>query len=202
MSKLMLFHCVLVILMTPLLAHSDLKCGSKLVTAGDTAFEVLNKCGEPLLIESWEESRSLSSMKRSVTKDVESGVVFVEVEQWTYNFGPNTFIQFLTFTDGRLLNVESGPKGILLSSLNKKPNKRCGHRVKAGDSRIEVLKKCGFPHFKQVNGVTIVAGTSEASAVLGRTDEWTYNFGPRHFLYHIKFFQGAVLLVERGDYGF
>jgi hypothetical protein len=35
----------------------------------------------------------------------------VPVEEWTYDFGPQRFIQFLTFEDGRLVRVQSGDYG-------------------------------------------------------------------------------------------
>jgi hypothetical protein len=33
-------------------------------------------------------------------------------------------------------------------------------------------------------------------------EEWTYNFGPTHFLLFIRLQRGRVTSMEYGDYGF
>ena len=38
-------------------ADLGLRCGSRLITPGDTIERVLNECGEPSFVESWEEER-------------------------------------------------------------------------------------------------------------------------------------------------
>jgi hypothetical protein len=37
--------------------------------------------------------------------------VTVNVEEWIYDFGPQRFIQYLTFESGKLINVRSGNYG-------------------------------------------------------------------------------------------
>jgi len=84
-------------------------CAPEASRPGDSAYEVLRKCGEPAL----RDGRSLS---RSVAVQVAPGVVEEEVreaslEVWSYDFGPRSFVRHLVFLDGKLLRVETGSYG-------------------------------------------------------------------------------------------
>ncbi|MFJ4197303.1 DUF2845 domain-containing protein [Pseudomonas sp. NPDC089534] len=75
-------------------ASDTLRCGSQLVSLGDRASEVLQKCGEPL-------SRDLLGYKRSANRREE-----FQVEEWTY--GPsNGMYQYLRFEGNRLKQINS-----------------------------------------------------------------------------------------------
>jgi hypothetical protein len=65
------------------------QCGTHLVKPGDTSFEVLEKCGQPL------------SQQRI------SGENQRNVEQWYYKPGPGSFERILTFVGTRLVNIET-----------------------------------------------------------------------------------------------
>ena len=109
---------------------------------------------------------------------------------------------------------------------------RCGQLVEKGDKKIEVIINCGDPysieHFweEQFSAVSsavrirkipqfkrksdrhkkdykfIRERIYEQNRKLINIEEWTYNFGPRQFLYFIKFENSKVIKVEDGDYGF
>ncbi|WP_192562432.1 DUF2845 domain-containing protein [Pseudomonas gozinkensis] len=75
-------------------ASDTLRCGSQLVSLGDRASEVLQKCGEPV-------SRDLLGYKRSANRREE-----FQVEEWTY--GPsNGMYQYLRFEGNRLRQIDS-----------------------------------------------------------------------------------------------
>jgi hypothetical protein len=75
-------------------ASDTLRCGSQLVSVGDRASEVLQKCGEPV-------SRDLLGYKRSADRREE-----FQVEEWTY--GPNNgMYQYLHFEGNRLRQINS-----------------------------------------------------------------------------------------------
>lgn len=135
-------------------AHA-LRCGKRLVSGGDRTFEVSLKCGEPLLIEEWSE-RSVIHVNtvtdrtgRHSIPDPGQGYVKSSsrhTEEWTYNFGSNRFIHYLTFINGKLKSIEEGPRGFNEETLSDSVNPRCGLLVEKGDRKIEVLKKCGNPN--------------------------------------------------------
>lgn len=123
--KTMLVVCVL---LTALLAAgsgdgwaSELRCGLELVNIGDTKSEVLDKCGEPSSIEGWEEERIKRDFYRSTMdedlEDYERSRIplfvkeHVSIEEWLYNFGPNKFVRYLRFENGRLKKISTGGYG-------------------------------------------------------------------------------------------
>ena len=89
----------------PGLAYGDgFRCpeSGRIVHEGDTIGEVLTNCGEP-------DFRSQSSFILRRINYFESTAV--PVEDWTYDFGPNRFIQLLRFEGGILRRIEHGSYG-------------------------------------------------------------------------------------------
>lgn len=99
-------------------AHADgsFRCKSRLVTTGAAAYEVKSLCGTPDDMQSRSEVRSI---RRAVSVPCAAGIcssfvedsITVNVEEWTYDFGPQRFIQFLTFEQGKLIQIKSGGYG-------------------------------------------------------------------------------------------
>lgn len=93
--------CLLLLLASPALwASSSLRCGSDLVSSGDTTGEVLEACGEPL-------SRDFLGYR--VVTGYYGERNEVAIEEWSY--GPrNGMYHFLRFEGGRLVSVSSKRK--------------------------------------------------------------------------------------------
>jgi hypothetical protein len=101
-------------------AHADgLRCGTKLVVEGDTQYDVRRRCGEPVnqvhrmelrTVRQWIAGPCRTNDPRSCGQFVERSVE-VAVDEWTYDFGPHAFVQYLTFEDGRLFKIVSGSRG-------------------------------------------------------------------------------------------
>ena len=79
-------------------ASSTLRCGSQVVSTGDRAFEVQQKCGEPVSQEVLGTQETFNSNYRRSEA--------VRIEEWIY--GPdNGMYQYLRFEGGRLVGIES-----------------------------------------------------------------------------------------------
>jgi hypothetical protein len=97
-------------------ADGSLRCKTRLITPGAAAYEVRTVCGIPDDTQSRTESRTV---RRAVTVPCNTGycsamvdeTVTVNVEEWIYDFGPQRFIQFLTFESGKLVLIKSGGYG-------------------------------------------------------------------------------------------
>ncbi len=92
---------------------SALRCSNQIIREGDREPRVEEHCGDPTDVERRVERRAVTVHRRgpngsvvSVTREVE-----VEYERWTYDFGPNRLIHYLTFEDGVLIDVETGGYG-------------------------------------------------------------------------------------------
>lgn len=94
-------------LLTGSVASADtMKCGTKLISDGDSKARVLLRCGEPFLKEVVGE--------KTVRNRLYGGYIIksrtVPVERWTYVFGQRKFLRILTFEADTLVKIELGDK--------------------------------------------------------------------------------------------
>ena len=119
---LFMFYITLLILFMTSGKSLAFRCGTHLVSDGDTREEVAYKCGDPDFVDSWEEERIYRDFRfeRNVdprTSDLERyRTPFlvkknVKIDVWTYNLGSNRFTRFLTFENGILAEISTGKKG-------------------------------------------------------------------------------------------
>jgi hypothetical protein len=97
-------------------ADDALRCSNRVVSLGATPPEITDKCGDPDYVEQWEEGGAGYIYQLF---DYETGRYMaprllkgpVRMERWTYNFGSNKFVRYLTFQNGRLIKIKTGDKG-------------------------------------------------------------------------------------------
>jgi hypothetical protein len=103
------------------------RCNGRIISAGDTKFDVLQKCGEPTFKDSWVENRISRDLYRDILPRNEKGSkrelerkdyrepLFVEeyvvIDEWIYNLGPTRFVRYLTFENGKLVRIRTGEYG-------------------------------------------------------------------------------------------
>ena len=95
-----------------------MRCGSRLISTGDSTYTVKSRCGAPQDATRRVETRT---ERRRVRVDCGRGntrcereqevSIDVVVDEWTYDFGPQRFIHILTFVDGKLARVDTGGYG-------------------------------------------------------------------------------------------
>jgi hypothetical protein len=81
------------------------QCSDQIISVGDSAPEVMAKCGKP----AWQDKRE--EIIREQLDDNTVRKVSVIVEDWTYNFGPNQFLRIFTFRNGKVTDVRTGGYG-------------------------------------------------------------------------------------------
>jgi hypothetical protein len=84
------------------------RCGSKLVSEGDSRAEVMAKCGEPADIVT-QRSVYRRPMIWANGRPYYIGQDFMEVpvESWVYNLGPNKLMRRVRFEDGIVAHIET-----------------------------------------------------------------------------------------------
>src|SRR5262245_2217297 len=100
-------------------AANGMRCQNKIIQAGDTAYEVKALCGPPDDIQQRTEQRRVARVvdRPCVANPllrcagVDEVTVDVVIDEWTYDFGPQRFIQYLVFEAGKLRSVRSGDYG-------------------------------------------------------------------------------------------
>jgi hypothetical protein len=101
-------------------ARADgMRCGRRLVSSGDSLYRVRSVCGEPAdaqrrVVTQTERRRvrvPCGQGRESRCERTEELSRDVVVDDWTYDFGEQRFIRYLTFIDGRLARVSTGSYG-------------------------------------------------------------------------------------------
>ena len=95
------------------------RCGTRLISEGDSKFRVLATCGDPTHIEIWEEERIYPDYRAPRYRDSDNHIYrypavvkqLVTIERWTYNLGALRFIRYLIFENGSLVEITTGAHG-------------------------------------------------------------------------------------------
>lgn len=120
-GKVWALALVLAGLTTSASARADsLACDGRIVSTGDSRYEVKSVCGEPDDVVQRVEYRTIrgrvsgpcaregGKIRCSQTREQ---VFEVVIDEWTYDFGRNRFIEYLTFEEGKLLSIRTGSYG-------------------------------------------------------------------------------------------
>lgn len=92
----------------PGLAPADaLRCGTRLVSEGDTRAQVEARCGAPADITRRTRLAAPIIWRHGRPYRVGDSAIEVVVEEWTYNLGPQRFMRRVRFEDGVVVAVET-----------------------------------------------------------------------------------------------
>ena len=80
----------------PVAVGETFRCGTKLVTVGDTSAEVAAKCGGPTQVARANGQQSQPSV-----------TIAVSVETWLYSFGPTRLMMRVHIEGGTVVQIES-----------------------------------------------------------------------------------------------
>jgi len=200
-------------LLLPAVARPDsLRCDGGLVSVGDSKLDLLGKCGQPTLADAQAEERSRVQLD-AAGRPMAGRSSVATVERWTYNFGPRSFVQYVTLEGGRILAVERGSYGYDLGPRPAPappiPRARCDQLAfHVGDTTLDLLARCGEPALRDARVVSSSASAAAASGLLevGTFTEvveiWTYDLGPQTLTRRVIIRAGKVVEVETGSYGY
>jgi len=88
-------------------AADSFRCGSRLVSDGDSTDKVASLCGPPTDIQRHDILRRPVEWIRGRPYYMSYLPEPVPVEYWTYNLGPNRLMRRLKFEDGLLVDVDT-----------------------------------------------------------------------------------------------
>jgi hypothetical protein len=83
-------------------------CDPGVIRSGDTTYDLVSLCGEPVFRDTREEQIAVSESDGRVAVGTSAVVV---KETWTYDFGPRAFVRYVTVRDGRVTGVRTGSYG-------------------------------------------------------------------------------------------
>lgn len=191
------FLMLSLILSCTTLYAATLDCRGGIISTGDSRVDLLGKCGEPDAKESHDEE---------ITERLDDGSkrkIFITVEDWTYNFGPNQFMRIVTLRNGTVANIRTGNYGYGKSSGPQQ--RECSEQVVTiGDTKSDVIAKCGEPSSKdshqEEREETLDTGVRRK--VFITVEEWTYNLGPNRFVRVLTFKNNKLVDIRTGKYGY
>lgn len=92
----------------PPAARADsFRCGSRLITDGDSAGKLEKLCGPPAVITRSEILRRPVIWRFGRPYYLSQDLLPVTVEFWTYNLGPNKLMRRLKLEDGLVVEIET-----------------------------------------------------------------------------------------------
>ena len=93
-----------------------LRCKAKLVKIGDTKADVISKCGDPIMSDSFCQPIAITTQPQGIqngNNNVQNNTVISTCENidiWTYNLGTGKFITHLYFSQGELQSIHYGDR--------------------------------------------------------------------------------------------
>jgi hypothetical protein len=164
-----------------------LRCSGRIVSDGDHAFQVRQRCGEPYWIEDYSEVL-IAGEDGPLEQRIER-----RIEAWYYNFGSDKLLRRLVFRDQRLVREDTLGYGYArlgaACDLDTLP---------AAATTGEVVARCGLPEDRDVRygDVTGRDGSDHAIRRAVRVEEWIYARDARR-PYLLRFVDGALEWVDR-----
>lgn len=181
------------VLVGPVSASDSMRCGSRLISTGARAAEIIATCGEPDYRDVWNYPQPYTGQWVS------------DIEQWYYNFGPNQLLRVLELRHGRLRRIDTDGYG-----FHESATRHCAPGdLLEGMSKYRLLQRCGDPVTREFRN--LVRPWPPGSGRLGERpryveqvyrEEWVYNFGPRYFMRVLTLENGRVTDVDNAGRGY
>jgi hypothetical protein len=117
MKKMVLFLAVIL-----LFCAADafaFTCQGNFISTGMREYEVLDRCGDPTHVETWQEYVYTNARPSPYPQDdagagiivLPGTIIAVTYERWVYNFGSKKLMPVLTFRNNKLIKIERGGYG-------------------------------------------------------------------------------------------
>jgi Protein of unknown function (DUF2845) len=96
-----------VVVFVPSLAMAGIRCGNRIIDTGTTSAEVAALCGDPTQVSRSTAYRGATTSAPGHPNPIVGSAVEIQIEVWTYNFGPDKLMERIRFEDGVVVNIES-----------------------------------------------------------------------------------------------
>jgi hypothetical protein len=186
--------------------ESSIRCARGVVSVGDATIDLVGKCGAPAL----REVTAYGSGAVVTAGPVYGRLNVATSERWTYDFGPQQFLMLVAVEGGKVVAIERGGRGYARAEESAPPIPRATcdvSAVKVGDTKLDVLTRCGDPALMEMRKENLALGSSQGALVLSRqaprdVEVWTYDFGPQQLVRFVVLADGRVIRVDTGSHGY
>lgn len=195
------FAFVLALASAPAEASTSIRCGNRLVSAGDPALELRARCGEPDDIQRFSDVRVLFDARGRRRERL------LEIEEWVYLLGSGDIPRLVRIRNGRVHRIETA-RFTTLPRDSQRAKDRCRRQLfpLRSTTAAQVRLTCGVAD--QVDRwqdqiTTAVPGRPQLTVRrLVTRERWLYNFGDNHLLRFFEFANGRLVNMETGQRGY
>lgn len=170
-------------------AAQALRCDGRVVSAGDHAFELRSRCGEPFWIERYSEVL-IAGEQGPLEQRIER-----PVEAWYYNFGPNQLMRRMLLVDDRLVREDTLGYGY------RRLGEDCRlDQLAPGLSNAEIVARCGEPAsrtLRYADRIERKGGIARLRVI--RREQWVYQPPAGRQPRLLTFIDGVLARVELLD---
>jgi hypothetical protein len=187
-------------------SESSMRCAGGIVSVGDATIDLLGKCGVPSLREvRFYETGAVGTIGPGFGRGNAA-----TSERWTYDFGPQQFLMFVTVEGGRVFSMERGSYGYARAEESGPPLRRAlcdSSAIHVGDSKLDLLARCGEPALMEMRKENLALVDPRDTLLFSRAiprdvEVWTYDFGPQQFVRFAILADGVVIRVDTGGHGY
>lgn len=98
---------ITVLVLCPMVLQAEsMRCGSQLILKGSTSDQLLEYCGKPTEVVHNGVTHGLLGNTYTNPVAGQEATGDIVVETWTYNFGPNQFMERLRLENGVVVQIE------------------------------------------------------------------------------------------------
>jgi len=157
------------------------------ISEGDSSVAVLERCGQPAVVDSRDEEWHADD-GTPVQTDM--------VERWTYDLGPQRFVRIFTLRNGIVTKARTGGYGT--GKRDARPRDCTAAAISVGDFKQDVLSRCVAPTESYVHAEARERG---ARTLFETVEEWRYDLGPYRLVRIFTFRNGRLTAIATGGYG-
>jgi hypothetical protein len=84
------------------------ECDASAIHVGDSKVDLLARCGEPMIVDVRPDAAYGVDVYRGV---LAKNAAVVDLEVWTYDFGPQQLVRFVYFREGVVRRIDTGSHG-------------------------------------------------------------------------------------------
>lgn len=173
-------------------AHAaSLRCAGRLVTVGDTEFELRAKCGAPAHVAVQPRLQSVGQFGREGAAVVATTRELVET--WTYLPREGGLGRLVTLRRGRVVAIQA------VAGMRLDPDPSC-RELSRGATVGEAELSCGPPVDKSAWEESFFVRDPRGFAVqqLRTRERWVYDPGPGRLLRVLEFVNGRLVRISSG----
>ena len=95
------------LLASPSVLADSIRCGSQLILKGSTSADLLENCGKPTQVVKNGTTHGLVGNTYRGSGVIGEATGDIEVETWTYDFGPNQLMERVRLENGIVVQIDS-----------------------------------------------------------------------------------------------